>query len=835
MAPTRDRGRSRAIPAPPGPAKPLERATSGRLGIGLALVTASALALEIELTRIFSVTMWYHFAFLAISVAMFGACLGAVIVFVRSGWFPAARLGDRLALVTIGFAWSIPLALGVHLLVPFTPVGTLPGMLSVLGTYVTVLVPFTLAGMVVTLVLTRHPRDSARLYGMDLAGAALGCLAVFAFMSLFDGPTAVLAVGLPAAAAAWAFRRAEGAEGAGGRTRLGLATAALVGLVAVNAATGFMHIGYTKNEFGFPVPVRRGHALIERWNPMSRIVVYPGGNTPFAWGLSPLWWDRRSEVESKPLFIDNAAATAVYGFKGAFEELQFLGADVSSLPYYGMPPGGSVAVVGVGGGKDILTALYFKAGHVLGIEVNRDILRLLENDLADFSGRLAQRADVRLVGDEARSYLSRSGESFDVIQASLIDSWAATAAGAFVLTENGLYTVEGWETFLSRLTPSGVVAFSRWYVADQPGEVFRLVSVATAALRRLGVRDVASHLFLAAAPPPPLRGPLPAVATLIVSRAPLDASRVEAYRRACERLRFDVLLASGTSARPELGAMVDDRSRAELIRRYPLDLTPATDDRPFFFNMVRPAGAFSANVRAQGITDFNVRSVRLLVWLLAALSAMAGLAILVPLRLHLASRSPSSGTGWAAPVYFAAIGLGFMLVEMGQVERLSLYLGHPTYGLAVVLAGILLSAGLGSLASGKAWPPAVSRRGSLVRGSVVLAVLAAFVLATPAIVRAAAGFGLGARLALASALVALPGFFMGMPMPVGLALAGARCPERLPWLWGINGACSVVGSVVGVLISIGWGITASMAAGLACYALGGFFLAAPRSAHRHGA
>lgn len=793
------------------------RATRG-CGAGIALATASILALEIMLTRIFSVTMWYHFAFLAISVAMFGTALGAGLVHVRRAWFPDHDLAGRMAWTSLALAVSIPAALIAHLSIPFTPVGTAEGFLSVVATYAAALVPFTLGGIVVAIGLTRFPDDTPRLYALDLVGAAAGCIGVFVAMGPLDGPSAVLASSLPAVGAAWAFD--AGASPRRLRRRLLAATTAvLVALVAINARTGLVAVRWVKNPFGGALPGRERGVELELWNAMSRVVVLPGGTGAMGWGLSPEARKRPTRVASKYLLIDNAAGTAMFSFDGSFEPLEFLGEDVTAIAYRGMPRGGRAAILGVGGGKDVLTALAAGASHVTGVEVNRNILRLLRDDLASFSGRLAERPDVRLVTDEGRAWLSRSSERFDVIQASLIDSWAATAAGAFVLSETGLYTADGWETFLDHLTDDGVVTFSRWYVESQPGETLRLLSVAAEALRRRGVRDVSRHLVLAASAPQGTPGSPPlGVATLIASARPLDEARVAAYRDACASLGFAVLHEPGRSGTREIEALLDDDRRGAFVADYPLDLAPATDDRPFFFNMLKPLRAFSTPTGSVTITDFNLRAVRLVVWLFLALAVAAGLAIVLPLRLATAREPAPRGAAGAGVLYFAGIGLGFMLVEMGQVQRLSLYMGHPTYGLVVVLAGILASAGLGSLAGGRIVAEA-TRATALRAAAGFLAAMLLFVLGTPAILDATAGAILPARVALAIVLVGVPGFFMGIPFPLGIRAAREELGDRLPWLWGINGAFSVVGSVLAMLLSIGWGIRVSMLVGIGCYAL----------------
>ena len=287
------------------------------------------------------------------------------------------------------------------------------------------------------------------------------------------------------------------------------------------------------------------------------------------------------KVEQRWLNIDGEAATVMYRFAGDLQTMAFLRYDVTNLVYY-LPGRTKAAVVGTGGGRDVLSALVFGVTDVTAVEINPIFVRLLtqEPGFADYAG-LRDLATVRFVADEARSWFARTPESFDIIQMTLLDTWAATGAGAFTLTENGLYTVEGWRTFLSRLTPRGVFTVSRWYAPGAVNEAGRLVSLTAAALMSLGVQDVRRHLMLVA---------IDNVATLLVSRSPFASADVAAIHEAAAALEFRVLIGGqGRASADLLEAIVSARNPDELQARtstLELDLTPPTDDRPFFFNQL---------------------------------------------------------------------------------------------------------------------------------------------------------------------------------------------------------------------------------------------------------
>ena len=194
------------------------------------------------------------------------------------------------------------------------------------------------------------------------------------------------------------------------------------------------------------------------------------------------------------LMIDATAGTVMTAYDGDPQTVEHLKYDLTNLVHY--LRGGKVLVIGAGGGRDILSALAFGQESVVAVEMNGATLGVAYDEFADYTGNLADDPRVTLVHDEARSWLARTETSFDVIQLSLTDTWAATAAGAFVLAENSLYTVEAWRLLLGRLTDAGVATCSRWYFQERPGEIYRLVALAARALADLGVEDPRRHMLL---------------------------------------------------------------------------------------------------------------------------------------------------------------------------------------------------------------------------------------------------------------------------------------------------------------------------------------------------
>jgi hypothetical protein len=424
---------------------------------------------------------------------------------------------------------------------------------------------------------------------------------------------------------------------------------------------------------------------------------------------------------------------------------------------------------------------------------------------------------VRFVNDEARSYLARMRDPVDIIQISLIDTWAATASGAFVLTENSLYTLEAWTNFLNRLTPRGVLSVSRWYYADRPGEVYRSAVLAATTLQKRGVQRPGDHFVIVRAVPPPTKDAPDGVGTILVSREPFSAADLDALEEVAARLRFEIVQSPRISRDETFAAIADGHQLAKLLADYPLDISAPTDDSPFFFHMLRIRDVFNLQRwRDQGIVSFNMKAVGVLGVLLATVTLMTAACILLPL---VRTRHTVDLEG-ATPhfVYFAAIGLGFMLVEISQLQRLTIFLGHPAYSLSVVLFSLLVSSGAGSLFTARI-ADGQAVQATRQRLLITLAVLVVFGLATPAITHRFEGADTPVRILIAVGILLPVGFCLGMAFPLGMRLALQRSPSIAPWLWGINGATSVCASVLAIVIAIGAGISAAFWVGALSYAI----------------
>ena len=789
-----------------------------RTYLGLFLVALATLMYEILLTRIFSVTMWYHFAFMAISVAMFGMTAGALLVYLAPGYFTEERTKRQLAQSALAFSIALVLSFLTHLSIPFVAEASGVAIFGIVLTYLVVSIPFVFSGVCVCLALTRFPRQVSKLYAADLSGAGLGCVLLVYLLKVTDGPSAVFAVAVLASAAAALF---ASEEGAGGLARAALwVGAGLAAFVVGNTALArtespLVQLIWTKGARELP-------PLYEKWNSFSRIKVVGDPRRPeppFGWGLSQRYHPNR-RFHHLHLNIDATAGTVITRFAGDLGDIEDLGYDVTNVVHH-LRHDADVLVVGSGGGRDILAALQFRQRSVTGVEINEDIIHAVNGVFGDFSGHLDQIPDVRFVADEARSYVARTDTSYDIIQISLIDTWAATAAGAFVLAENSLYTTEAWETFLRRLKPGGVLSVSRWYFRERPAEVYRLASLARESLLRIGVQDPRAHIII-------VRSMLPAqlapdnpdgLGTILVSPQEFTPRDLVEVERVARQMGFKVELSPRRCTDIALAAILSPSNQEfdEFAASFPVDVTAPTDDSPFFFHVLRLRDVFRPEVWNQGGQSFNISAVVVLGVLLIITLALTVLCTVVPVRLTLTGAEVRRHLPLF--VFFAAIGFGFMFVEISQMQRLIIFLGHPTYGLSVVLFSLLVSSGLGSLSTSRL-DVSEGRRGALLRFASLLAALIAFGLLTPHLITWARGESTPVRILLSVAILAPLGFLMGMAFPIGMKLAAGQAQKLTPCLWGINGATSVCASVLAVVVALGAGITASFWTGFGCYVVG---------------
>lgn len=780
------------------------------LTAGLFLTTLSTLLLELLDSRLLSVLAWYHVSFLAVSLAMLGMSAGAVLVFL--GERHLLRWGTSRALVALStaLAASIPVthAILVTSRLPDLETFSFQELAPLAVAVVLLSLPFLLSGFVVTIALTRMGGRVGFLYGADLLGAAGGCLLVVPLLERLDILSAALVAAAAAAGGAGAFERGRGVGPRGWRG----ASLALLLLIAAGAhslAGAPIDVRYAR---GAPLP--RDRVALSRWNAHSHVTVtHPLEGAPFLWGKGALAED--VSVNRALMFIDGVAATPLTGWDGRREAIDWVQHDITALPYH--LRSGDVGIIGVGGGRDILSALWAGARSIVALEVNGIFVDLLTGSYRDFT-HLTDQPELELVHAEARSYLLGTQRRFDVLQMSLVDTWAATGAGAFTLTENALYTVEAWKLFLRRVRPDGLFSTSRWFSPHAVSETGRLLSLCTAALIESGVDDPKDHVALLS------QGN---VATLLVSPTPLREADLRVLHELSRREGFRILVGPGVaSASPRLDHIVRSRSMEALRRAVAdphFDYSPPTDDRPYFFNMLKPSASTLFPQLAQqgrrsrsGVVQGNLRATATLYVLLMLCMVLVLAIVLLPLAWS--GLPDMSGTSFLLSLgYFATIGYGFMSVQIPLLQRFSVFLGHPIYTYSVILFTMILFAGLGSLLSERVTAQSRTWCHRLGAGIVALLLLLLAILAP--MLAAAGHFSFPVRCGITVAAIAPLSLLLGFCFPLGMRLVQRIAPDAAPWMWGVNGAAGVLASIAAVFVSMWVDIRANLALAAGLYAL----------------
>jgi hypothetical protein len=755
---------------------------------------------ELALTRIFSVVMYYHFAFLAISIALFGLSASGVFAYLRRAALARHATEALLARQSLIYAACTVVALfalvRLRVGLNYSP-RNLALMLTIYGLAA---LPFFTGGLVLTLAISRFAGRINVVYAADLIGAAIGCLVLIPMLNLIGAPGVVLVAAMLAAAAAILFAPPGSVQRA---AVLG------AGILLVPLA------GHLAGRTWFDVTDTKGHqgdrVLFSKWNSFSRIGVYerPHGD----WSLSAAYTGPLPDTRF--MDIDSAASTPIPRMRPDLADAEYLRYELTALAYHLKEQAGFTAlVIGPGGGRDLTSALVFGAERVDGVEINPIIANdVMRDRFREFSGNIYGHPRVRVVVDDGRSFVGRTTERYDVIQASLVDTWAATAAGAYTLTENTLYTVEAFNDYLDRLSDDGILTITRWVF-----DGLRLVSLAQEACDERGW-DAASRLAVVQ------HG---RVATLLLKKSPFTPEETAHLQTTADRLQFRVLYLPGED--PLLGQVpsseriegTDPADYARLIAapdrhrfyaEYSQDIRPTSDDRPFFFHTTKLRDQFEV---AFGRSMLFGNGLSALLTLMGISAALVALFVLGPLVAAGGSRPP----GWLPWLaYFGSLGAGFMLFEVAVLQRFVLLLGHPVYSLTVTLFSLLLGTGLGAAWSRRLIGPGLRRR-TVVALGLIAALAVACVWLVPPLVAWAIPFSRPVRILSAVAALVPIGVVLGVPMPAGIRLLTARAEQMVTWAWGMNGALSVVGATLAIFIAMNWGFRATFLAAAGVYLAG---------------
>jgi hypothetical protein len=743
--------------------------------LAIGLVTACTLAFQVVLTRMFSAVMAYHFSFLAISLALLGTGGGALLIYVRPAWF------DRAPLDTVLARWcSVFSALLV--VIPFVLVrldfgrGDLldPQFATTLAAAcVLAALPSFAAGVVVALAIRGYTTWVGRVYAWDLVGGGLGALLVVPALR-FPAQTLVVVLGIAAAVAAALFGWSSMAARTTGATLAGVG-AALVTLAA------FTSVLFLPPRYPLASDAER---VSDLWTPLSRVQGYVlPHNDAFA-----------------VLFYDRVYTPVPIVHTGAVPDWRALGTGPQSIGYELTGPGRAL-IIGGGGGRDIDNALASGQRSVDVIELNQGIRRVVDHDLGRASGSPYTRSRVSTTIGDGRSVLAARDTRYDQVHIGFTDTLSANSAQGYALTENNLYTVEAFENYLDHLAPRGVLNVSRQLklVGD---EALRATVLTLAALERHGVKDATRNVVVILG-----RDVLgEKYGTILARLEPYTEAELATIRSLANERGRGLAFAPGGPYVAEWKQLHDAPSWRSFCASYRLNVCPPTDDKPFFFNMKRLG---QLGERPTGYA-YGTDPYDMLMLILGILTVLGVIAFLLPLPLATsASRPRLSGL-----VFFAAIGLGFLLFEIVLIQRFVLFLGFPTYALSVVLFALLVFSGCGSYLSTRFAP---TRRVLTTALGLIALLVGVSAYGLQPLLRELIDAPFTARVVLTIAIVAPLGLLLGMAMPIGLRRFQGLYPDSVPYAWGVNGVASVLASVLGIAIAINRGFAVASMVACACY------------------
>ncbi len=765
-----------------------------RLSFAVACVASAMLLVELMTTRIFSVLFLHHFSFFAISLVMSGLVVGGILA---ARWnvrdLDESAFRGRLSWLAAGFA-ALMLAAFASLVA--VPVNFEPNLSNVALRAAIFLPGLVCAGAFLAAAFARRESWIGTLYAWDLLAASGACLGALWIMRTVQGPSMLLCP--VAVAAVGGFLLSDRAR-----------TPAMLNAVLVVLAMAGVVVDFTPAARFLRLKIElKERVEYERWNEHSRIQVL----------------DIRPTLPQFEIFIDRLATTSVLEVPSVAEfrrndPARRFGGHPQYVGYRIGRPLNEVAIIGVGGGMDVLAAVSHGARHVDGYELNAITLDLLKNRLSSFNA-VASFPEVSLIHSEARVGIAHSGKKYDVIQASLIDTWAATASGGFVLSENSLYTVEGWKIFLDHLNDGGILTMTRWYVAGSPSETQRLVALASQALSNAGIKDVKSRIALVLAPMNFVGGnskdEYVFKATILVSKSPFSADEIQNLGKICRDENLLPLTLPGSDSRdPYIKNLLDPETRQVAVDASPFDISPPTDLKPYFFLQFRPRDVFSLWGKEFSLaTEITYNGIRIMA-ILGVASILLTLLVVTLTVFGLPGKVTSSGGAYRwMTVYFLGIGLGYIFIQLGLHQRMILLLGHPTFALSVVLFSMLLGTGCGSLLTDRLFPTVDLRKAAR---PVLLAVCAvnAVVPLLGFVEGVSSEFG---RISIVSVVMFAVGFFLGFALPLGVRVVAPTGEWAIQKMWAINGAASIAGSVLAAVIGVAFGSNVVLAVGLVCYA-----------------
>jgi len=755
---------------------------------GVFFIALATLAWEILLTRIFSATMYYHFVFMSISLAMLGFGCSGVIVFLFPRYFSQERCSSHLATGSSLFSITIVLAICIYLQIN-TAITTpsLSAFFVLLKIFFFIFLPYLFSGLTITLALKHYSKKVTVLYCYDLVGAGVGCIFVIGMLFIYDGISLVLLTSFLAAVSSILFSWNSSINWLR-KISFSVAFLSLCAFLCNVYVYRFLKINYVQGE-------PQTNIIFEKWNPINRVTVVPG---------------KFDDNEALTINYDSTARAAIHAFDGDTTKLGFLKKSLTSF-YYQISKGCDVLIIGVGGGQDVLNAYIYGHKKITGIEINPTIARLNTETYRDFNGNLFGKPGIKMVVDDGRNFVRQAKDNYDIIHLSNVDSGVASSSGAFTFVENSLYTVEAFKDYYNHLKDDGVLWIARWRFNNDL-ENFRVLSGNLMALEELGVTQPEKHIVMLAEK----YRPEWCQAMFLLKKTPFNHEEIVRIDALREKMNLEWLLNPEQRVPNQLSDYLLSPDKKAFLRQYIFRVDPNTDNCPFFFNFLKPIHyiwKLPAQATAFTYPVFMFKSLFIIIFFMVLVTMFLPLVVFNKV-ISLSNDKVSYRIGYLG--YFICLGLGFMLVEIPLIQKFILFLGQPLYAISVILSSLLIFSGIGSLLAGTFSDTVVLqwlRR-------IILSLCLLFVIYTlflPALFESMLGIPGLLRIVASILLICPLGLTMGMAFPLGIKLLERDGRSMIPWVWGVNGACSVMGSIIAWGFSLNFGYNFTLWAAIAVY------------------
>ena len=779
------------------------------------------LAFEIIFIRIFALKEWQNYASMIICLALLGFGISGTIITLLKNWIKKNIIFVNIISMILYFLFLI-ISFILYSIIPFNPfeIGWDYRQIFYLFLhFIVLLLPFTAGPFIIGVQFLGNVNIS-RIYFSNLIGSGAGTIIVLFLLSLFHAYTSliillsIISITIVIFLTYDFFKRQK--------KIIYLAIGIMIILVP------FLFYLLLKNSdllkvseykgISYALKMPNAKVLVEKHNPLGFVQVIEAEGLRVVNGLS---YNFQGQIPvQKGIYFDGDSVSAITPFDDDFNKVDFLKYTSSALPFYLLEneKNKSSLIVGAGGGEGILRSLSFGIKQVVGIEINKNVIEIMKNNFADYSGNIYNHKNVKIINSDARQYIRGAKSKYDIIEISLLDSFTAAASGVYSLNESYLYTIESFKEFYDRLSDRGILAITRW-LKEPPRDNVKLFATIVKVMRKNEIVDFNKKIaFIRSAN----------TATLCVSKQKINTDIV---RRFCDKNSFDLIYVSNIKdneinvnfrlKKPyfyEACKKIITDNAEEFINNYSFFVKPATDDSPYYFNFFKLKTIKSILETGTRQIPFTEWGYAILVILLIPVSLLSFILIIIPLFIVKKNAITSSSVPIRLNVflYFFMIGIGFFFIEMSLIQKFILFLSHPMYSLTVIISSILIFSGLGSYFSNR-----IKDKNKSIVFIIIGIIIAIYILFLDRIFMIFITQNIITKIIISVILLGIPGFFMGIPFPSALSIIKNKNESLVPWAWGINGFASVISILLAAILAIIIGFTKVLMIAVLLYLIAG--------------